>query len=225
VLLALVAGNAAAQYSLPARQVLAIAPQLEAFAGSKANLESLANGLRGGTEVRLVSMTREGMREIVTFTASEKLPAPDSARVLENARYHLLERGIGAPSGWDIALVLMGSIEITPRGPVRRPGLLTPANPQRAIVVALRPFAGSPANYRSLVRGLTEGATVTLADPVDRRIRVHFTAQCVLPEEQARQLLLAAAERVAARGIGDPLIQEVAGAVADLLAEKCAIPP
>jgi hypothetical protein len=66
---------------------------------------------------------------------------------------------------------------------------------------------------------------VTLADPVDRRIRVHFTAQCALPEEQARQLLLAAAERVAARGIGDPLIQEVAGAVADLLAEKCAIPP
>src|SRR5687768_18555711 len=99
VLLALVAGNAAAQYSLPAQQVLAIAPQLEAFAGSRANFESLANGLHGGTEVRLVSMTREGRREIVTFTASEKLPALDTARVLENSRYHLLERGTGAPSG------------------------------------------------------------------------------------------------------------------------------
>jgi len=80
VLLALVAGNAAAQYSLPAQQVLALAPQLEAFAGSRANFESLANGLHGGTEVRLVSMTREGMREIVTFTASERLPALDTAR-------------------------------------------------------------------------------------------------------------------------------------------------
>jgi hypothetical protein len=103
--------------------------------------------------------------------------------------------------------------------------LLTPANPQRAVVVALRPFAGSPANYRSLVRGLTEGRTVTLADPVDRRIRVRFTPQCALPEEEARQLLLAAAERIAAGGIGDPLIQEVVGAVLNLLAEKCGVAP
>jgi hypothetical protein len=42
LLLALLAGNAAAQYTAPARQVLALAPELEAFAGSKANFESLA---------------------------------------------------------------------------------------------------------------------------------------------------------------------------------------
>src|SRR5688572_2758538 len=221
VLLALLAGNAAAQYSLPARQVLALAPQLEAFAGSKANFESLASGLHGGTEVRLVSLTVEGMREIVTFTAAEALPALDAARVLESARYHLLERGMPAPSGWEIALVLMGSMDITPDGPVRRPGLLTPANVQRAIVVAVRPFAGSPANYRSLVRGLTEERMVMLADPVDRRIRVRFTPRCALPEEAAHQLLLTAAERLASRGIGDPLIQEVAGAVVELLEGKC----
>ncbi len=225
VLLALLAGNAAAQYSPPARQVLVLAPQLEAFAGSEANFERLASGLRGGTEVRLASMTPEGMREIVSFTAAQALPALQTVRVLEDARYHLLERGIAAPSGWDIALVLMGSMDITPDGPVRRPGLLAPANPQRAIVVALRPFAGSPANYRSLVRGLTEGRTVTLADPVDRRIRLRFTPQCSLPAEEARQLLLAAAEQPAARRIGDPLIQEVAGAVVDLLDESCAVAP
>jgi len=119
----------------------------------------------------------------------------------------------------------MGSMDITPGGPVRRPGLLTPADPQRAIVVALRSFAGSPANYRSLVRGLTEARTTTLVDPVDRRIRVRFTPQCALPEEDARQLLLAAAERIAAGGIGDPLIQEVVGAVVDLLDDKCALAP
>lgn len=220
-LLVLFVGNAAAQYAPPARQVLALAPQLEAFAGSRANFESLASGLRDGTEVRLVSMTPEGMREIVTFTAAEALPVLDTARVLENARYHLLERGIAAPSGWEIALVLMGSMDITPDGPVRRPGMLTAANPQSAIVVALRPFAGSPANYRSLVRGITDGRTVTLADPVDRRIRVRFTPQCSLPEGEARQLLLAAAERLATRGIGDPMIQEMAGAIVDLLDAKC----
>jgi hypothetical protein len=66
---------------------------------------------------------------------------------------------------------------------------------------------------------------VTLADPVDRRIRLRFTPQCSLPEEEARQLLLAAAEQLAARRIGDPLIQEVAGAVVDLLDERCAVAP
>jgi hypothetical protein len=161
------------------------------------------------------------MRETVSFTASEALTALDTARVLENARYHLLERGIAAPSGWQLALVLMGSSDITPQGPVRRPGLLTPANPQRAIVVALRGFAGSPDNYRSLVRGLTEGRTVTLADPVDRRLRLRFTPQCSVPEAEARQVLLAASERLAARGIGDPLVQEVAEALAGLLQAKC----
>jgi hypothetical protein len=69
------------------------------------------------------------------------------------------------PSGWDIALVLMGHMDITPSGPVRQPGLLIPADPRKPMVLSLRPFAGSAANYRSLMRGLTHGSPVTLADP------------------------------------------------------------
>jgi hypothetical protein len=221
VLLALFAGNAAAQYSAPARQVFGLAPQLEAFAGSRANFESLASGLRAGTPVRLASLTPDGMRELVTFTASEALPALDTVSVLENARYHLLERGIAAPSGWHIALVLMGGMEIAPEGPRWRPGLLAPADPQRPIIVALRPFAGSAANYRSLVRGLTEKRTITLTDPIDSRFKARVTPPCALPEDEARQLLLEAAERLAARGIGDPLVQEVAAAVLQLADLKC----
>ena len=221
-LLVLLAGNAAAQYTAPAREVLVLAPQLEGFAGSKANFESLASGLRAAKAVRLVTITPDGMREIVWFTAAQAMSARDTARVLENARYHLLERGLAVPSGWDIALVLMGHMDITPSGPVRQPGLLAPADPRKPMTLSLRPFAGSAANYRSLMRGMTEGRTVTLADPVDRRLKARFTPRCALPEDEARQVLLAAAERLAARGIGGPLIDEVRGAVVSVLEEQCA---
>jgi hypothetical protein len=221
-LLVLLAGNAAAQYTVPAREVLALAPKLEAFAGSKANFESLASGLRAAKTVRLVTITPDGMREIVSFTADKAMSAEDTARVLENARYHLLERGLAGPSGWDIALVLMGHMDISPSGPVRQPGLLAPADPRKPMTLSLRPFAGSAANYRSLMHGMTEGGVVTLADPVDRRLKARFRPRCVLPENEARQVLLAAAENLAAQGIGDPLINELRGAVVRVLEERCA---
>ena len=77
--------------------------------------------------------------------------------MLENARYRLLDGGRAVPSGWDIALVLMGHVDIAPSGPVRQPGLLTPADPRKPMLLSLRAFAGSAANYRSLMRGLTAG--------------------------------------------------------------------
>jgi hypothetical protein len=221
LLLALLAGNAAAQYSPAALEVLALAPQLETFAGSKANFESLASGLRAGKAVRLVTITPDGMREIVSFTAAKAMAAEDTARVLENARYHLLDRGLAAPSGWDIALVLMGHLDITPAGPVEQPGLLAPADPRKPMLLSLRPFAGSAANYRSLMRGMTEGRVVTLADPVDSRLKARFTPPCALPQDGAKQVLLAAADRLAAQGIGDPLIDEIRAAVVRELDARC----
>ena len=224
LLLIVLAWPAAAQYSPGAREVLALAPQLEAFAGSKANFESLAAGLRAGRQVTLVTITVDGMREIVSFTAAKPLSAEESARVLENARYRLLDGGRATPSGWDIALVLMGHMDITPGGPVRQPGLLAPADPRKPMVLALRAFAGSAANYRSLMRGLTHGSAVTLADPVDARFRERFTPRCALPEAEARQVLLAAAERLAARRIGEPMIGELRAAVVAVLEVKCTAP-
>jgi len=221
LLLVVLAWPAAAQCSPPAQEVLALAPQLEVFAGSKANFESLASGLRAGRQVTLVSITPDGMREIVSFTAAKPLSAEESARVLENARYHLLDRGRAAPSGWDIALVLMGHMDITPAGPVQQPGLLAPADPRKPVVLSLRAFAGSAANYRSLMRGLTQRSMVTLADPVDFRFKERFTPRCALPEAEARQVLIAAAERLAAQGKGDPMIDELRGAVVRELETKC----
>jgi hypothetical protein len=221
LLLVVLAWPAAAQCSPLAQELLALAPQLEVFAGSKANFESLASGLRAGRQVTLVSITPDGMREIVSFTAAKPLSAEESARVLENARYHLLDRGRAAPSGWDIALVLMGHMDITPAGPVQQPGLLAPADPRKPVVLSLRAFAGSAANYRSLMLGLTQRSMVTLADPVDFRFKARFTPQCALPEAEARQVLIAAAERLAAQGRGDPMIDELRAAVVRVLEVKC----
>ena len=216
------AGNVGAQYSPAASEVLALAPQVETFAGSRSNFESLAAGLRAGREVTLVTITPDGMREIVFFTASKPLSAEQSARVLENARYHLLDRGLAAPSGWDIALVLMGHMDIAPAGPVRQPGLLVPADPRKPMMLSLRNFAGSAANYRSLIRGLTRGTLVTLADPVHVRFRQRFTPQCALPETVAREVLVTAAERLAAERIGDPMIDELRAAVVREVDLRCA---
>ncbi len=221
LLLIVLSWSAAAQSSPAASEVLALAPRLEAFAGSKANFESLAAGLRMGRQVTLVTITPDGMREIVYFTAANALSAEESARVLENARYHLLDRGRATPSGWDIALVLMGHMDITPSGPVRQRGLLTPADARKPMILSLRPFAGSPANYRSLMRGLTQGSPVTLADPVDARFKARFTPQCALSEAEARQVLVAAAERLAAQHIGDPAVDELRAAVVHMLEAKC----
>jgi hypothetical protein len=221
LLVLLLAGNAAAQYSPEAREVLVIAPALETFAGSKANFESLAAGLRSGRQVTLATITPDGMREIVSFAAAKPLSADETVRVLENARYHLLDRGLAAPSGWDIGLVLMGHMDITPSGPVRQPGLLAPSDPRKPLVLSLRNFAGSAANYRSLMRGLTHGSMVTLADPVNFRFRQRFTPQCALPEAEARQVLIDAAERLAAERVGDPMMDELRAAVVRVLEARC----
>jgi hypothetical protein len=104
---------------------------------------------------------------------------------------------------------------------VQQPGLLVAADPRKPMVLSLRPFAGSAANYRSLMSGLTRGTMVTLADPVHVGFRERFTPQCVLPEAEAREVLIAAAERLAAQHIGDPMIGELRAAVMVVLEPRC----
>ena len=64
LLLMLLAGNAPAQHTATAQEVLAAAPQLEAFAGSKANFESLVSGLRAEKTVRLVTIGEPVIDEV-----------------------------------------------------------------------------------------------------------------------------------------------------------------
>ena len=115
----------------------------------------------------------------------------------------------------------MGHMDITPAGPVRQPGLLAPADPRKPMTLSLRPFAGSQANYRSLMRGITQGSVVSLADPVDSRLTARFTPPCTLAQDEAKQVLLAAAERLAAQGIGEPVIDEVRSSVLGVLEARC----
>ena len=90
-----------------------------------------------------------------------------------------------------------------------------------ALAPQLEAFAGSAANYRSLMRGLTEGKLVILADPVHTRFRERFMPQCALPEADARQVLIAAAERLAAQHIGDPMMDELRAALVRELEPRC----
>ena len=221
LLLAFAAATAAAQHGPPASEILRIAPQLLSFAGSSANFERLASGLHGGTQVALVSITPDGMRETVAFTAASALSAGEIAATLAAAREVLLARGITQPSGWEIALALMGGSVITPEGPARMPGLLAPADPARPLVISLRPFAGSPGNYRSLMAGLTRARPITLVDAADRRARVSFTVPCgPISEPEARQALAATSDRLSAQGIGDPTGEELKRALLAILDQR-----
>src|SRR5262249_61542465 len=83
------------------------------------------------------------------------------------------------------------------------------------------PCGGSAGNYRSLMRGLTEGKLVPLVDPVHARLRERFAPQCSLPEADARQALMDAAERLAAQRIGDPMMDELRAAVVRELEARC----
>lgn len=199
-LLILLAGNAAAQYT----------PQLEAFAGSKANFASLTGGLEAGKTIMLSTITTDGMREEVIFTPQRPLPAADAARLLEAARAALVAHGIASPTPRQIGAVLMGGNLATPKGPVPVAPMIAPANPAKPLVLSVHNFAGSPANYRNLMRGLTQATTVTLTDAADRSVKLSFTPPgAALTAEQARQTLLAASELLASFGIFDPTLEEL----------------
>src|SRR5688500_13282378 len=189
--------------ALPAWGALA-QPELEAFAGSRANLESLASGLREGREIKLTSIATDGMREEAMFTPARPLGSAEAARVMQAGRQALLAHGVRVPGAWDIGIALMGGTIVAPTGKFQLPRLVAPADPERALVISLHAFAGSRANYRNLVRGLSEGTTVTLSYS-ERRGSIRFEPPGGrLSADEVRQSLQAAGELLAAKGINDP---------------------
>jgi hypothetical protein len=214
ILLGLVASVAAAQFTSVAQEVLLLAPQLKDFAGSRQNFERLAAGLTSGKTIMLSSITSDGTREEIIFTPARPMPAAEAARRLESAREALLARGIASSSTRDIAAILMGGTLHTPNGAMRVAPMIAAADPAKPLVFSVHNFAGSPANYRMLMRGLTLASVVTLTDPADRRVRVSFTLPgAARSEEQARQALVAASELLASFGIYDPTLEEVRAAL------------
>jgi hypothetical protein len=195
-----------------AQEVLIIAPQLQAFAGSPANFESLATGLRTASEVTLTTLAGDGTQDIVHFTPAQSLSAADTARVLEAARQRLIASGIAAPGAREIGVALMGGTLATPSGTAKLEGLLKPADPKTPLAVTRSPLAGSTANYRNLVRGLEGGGAVTLTTP--GKAAVSFTAPGgPLSVEQVKQTLQVASELLAAQGIREPTPEQLRAAL------------
>lgn len=214
------AGGAFAELSPQAKEVLELAPELSGFGGAEANFDSLASGLRLGRTVTLVSISFNGMREVLHFTPAAALTPTETVNVLEATRFELLSLGVTEPTAWQIGIVLVGGSVVTPHGTARTPGLIRPRDPARPLSLSMRSFAGSPQNYRSLVAALTTGRSVTLAIPGERK-RIPFRpAGAPLRPEEVQPVLIAAAERLVKQGIGDPTVPELVAALGAVLEER-----
>jgi hypothetical protein len=106
------------------QQVLGLAPQLSAFAGSDANFQALVNGLLQGIPVTLTTLTADGLLQTVTFTPASAMSVADVARLLEAARQQLISRGIASPTAQQIGVMLSGGALPTPSGTTQVGGLL-----------------------------------------------------------------------------------------------------
>lgn len=135
-------------------QVIGLAPQLVAFAGSDANFRNLVQGLSQGTPVTLVTATPDGLTQTVTFTPFGTMGATDIARTLETARQQLISRGIATPNALQVATALVGGALPTPAGTVQVNPVLTQAGGvviPNASAGATAPRFGSTAQTPNLV--------------------------------------------------------------------------
>jgi hypothetical protein len=219
VLLSLFSFHAAAQTE--AQQIQSTAPQLVAFAGSDANLQSLVNGLSLGQPVTLVTPAANGVLQIATFTPPAALGA-DTARALEQARTSLISRGISQPSAQQVAVALMGGALPTSAGVLQVPGVLTNSITANAVQVrnevASAPgtgsmaFGGSAANLQALSNGLRAGTPITLAGTGANGAAqsVTFTAPGgPMSAVEANQALALANQSLAAQGILTPTPEQI----------------
>jgi hypothetical protein len=106
------------------QQVLALAPQLSAFAGSDANFQALVNGLLQGIPATITTVTADGFVQTVTFTPAGTMSVADVARLLEAARQQLIARGIANPTAQQIGVILAGGALPTPAGTTQVVALL-----------------------------------------------------------------------------------------------------
>src|SRR4026207_343018 len=118
ILLGFVASVAAARGAAPLQEILALAPELQDFAGSRQNFESLAGGLTSGKTNMLSTITLDGMRGEVIFTPAPPMTGGGTApaRVREAGGGGPAARGIASPDPRDIGAVLMGGMVATPKG-------------------------------------------------------------------------------------------------------------
>lgn len=99
----------------PASQVLALAPQLLAFAGD-ANFTNLVNGLALGLPVTLTTGLSNGGTQQFAFTPTGTMSALEIAQTLEKARQLLISRGVATPTAQQLGTALTGGSLTTASG-------------------------------------------------------------------------------------------------------------
>jgi hypothetical protein len=96
-----------------------IASQYSAWAGSKANADSLVTGLQNGTTVMLVTQNPNNTRSLAGFTPPARMSAEEVASALARAKATLASLGIRQPSADQIQAALIGGDVTLPSGRTR----------------------------------------------------------------------------------------------------------
>jgi hypothetical protein len=145
-----------------ALQVERLAPQLVAFAGSRANFQNLVNGLATGSPVTLVTVGADGTQQSATFTPNGgTMSASEIARTLESARQQLIANGIASPSAQQLGAVLVGGLLTTPLGGTNVTGLLPGGSPAVQLQSTLSPLSRPNAAAGGTTAATTPGARNT----------------------------------------------------------------
>jgi hypothetical protein len=152
-------------------EVIGLAPQLVAFAGSDANFRNLVTGLNQGAPVSLVTATPDGLTQTVTFTPSGVMSATDIARTLESARQQLISRGVAAPSALQIGTTLVGGALPTPAGTVQvNPVLAQPGAvatlPNASTGATAPPLGAAPAGTGTTGTPASPGVVFSGPNPI-----------------------------------------------------------
>lgn len=101
--------------------VAQITPKYESFAGSQENLQSLATGLRNGTEITLTG----GGTKTTFDVPTRPMGYGNVTRSLDLASRQLASYGITDPTPSEIQAALVGGTITTANGPVTLDGVLT----------------------------------------------------------------------------------------------------
>jgi hypothetical protein len=96
-----------------------LASQYSAWAGGRANADSLVNGLRSGGSVTLVTVASDNTRSMAGFTAQTRLTPAEISAALAAAKRSLARMGIRQPSADQIQAALIGGEVTLPSGKTR----------------------------------------------------------------------------------------------------------
>jgi hypothetical protein len=195
--------------NLATQQVQLLAPQLELFAGSSANFDSLVTGLTTGAPVTLNTVAADGSLQTVTFMPGTRLAPTDAARILETVRQNLIARGIATPTGDQIAAALVGGTITSPSATSPIAGLLTgssvPATPVQVRTAAAFTPGSTSANLTTAELQAIRNTLATGSGLARSGLAMN--------EVQIAQSLQLAATVLAQQGILDPTADQLRAAL------------